>query len=293
MRLKDRPIKQKLTAIILLTSGVVLALTCAAFFASEVLTFRRAMIQNLSTLAQVIAANSTAALAFDNEKDAKEMLAALKAEPHVVAVGLYDKDGKLFSRYPQNLPVDAFPAAPEKDGYRFEHSHLAAFQPVVQGSKRMGTLYLKSDIGAMYERLRLYAGIVGLVVSASILVAYPLSKTLQKQISKPILDLAETAKAVSERRDYSVRATNPGNDELGLLTDAFNQMLTQIQEQTGALRQSEERVRAVLNAAISAVFVIDTGDKITDWNARAEKMFGWMRCDAIGRDLADTIIPAR
>ncbi len=239
--LRDRPIKQKLTAIILLTSVVVLALTCAAFFAYEIVTFRRAMVQNLSTLAQVIAANTTAALAFENESDAKEMLAALKAEPHVVAVGLYNKDGKLFCTYPSNLPADAFPAAPDKDGYRFEHSHLAAFQPVVQGRKRMGTLYLKSDLRAMYERLRLYAVIVGLVIGAAIIVAYTLSKSLQKQISKPILDLAETAKAISERRDYSVRAAKPGNDELGLLTDAFNQMLTQIQEQTGALRESEKR----------------------------------------------------
>src|SRR6266850_3943249 len=239
MLLKDRPIKQKLTAIILLTCGVVVALTCAAFFAYEFLTFRQAMTQNLATLGKVIAANSTAALAFENQEDAREILAALKAERHIVAVGLYDKEGKLFSRYPGNLPANAFPSSPEKDGYRFEHSHLAAFQPVVQGSKRMGTLYLKSDLGAMYERFRLYGGIVGLVIGASLLVAYTLSKQLQKQISGPILDLAETAKAISERGDYSVRATRLGQDEMGLLTDAFNQMLTQIHEQTGALSQRE------------------------------------------------------
>src|SRR5882762_2733043 len=163
MRLKDKPIKQKLMAIILLTSGVVVALTCAAFFAYEFFTFRRAMTQNLSTLGEVIAANSTAALAFENEDDAREMLAALKAEPHIVGACLFTKDGRLFSKYPATLPIEALPAAPGKDGYRFEQSHLIAFRPVVQGHKRMGTLYLKSDIGAMYERFQLYAGIVVLV----------------------------------------------------------------------------------------------------------------------------------
>src|SRR5918996_537334 len=146
MSLKDMPIQRKLITILLLTSGVVLLLTCAAFFAYEFLTFRQAMVRQLTTLGEVIAANSTAALAFRNQNDAKEMLAALKAERHIVSACLYDQEGRLFSTYPENLSADAFPAAPEKDGYRFAHSHLTAFQPVVQGSKRLGTLYLKSDM---------------------------------------------------------------------------------------------------------------------------------------------------
>ena len=125
------------------------------------------------------------------------------------------------------------------------------------------------------------------------MVAYALSRVLQRQISQPILALAETAKAVSDRRDYSVRATKLGTDELGLLTDAFNHMLTQIQEQNVVLRESEERVRAVLNSALSAVVVIDAGGKITDWNARAETVFGWTRREALGQELAETIIPPR
>jgi PAS domain-containing protein len=105
--------------------------------------------------------------------------------------------------------------------------------------------------------------------------------------------VAETAKAVSDRRDYSVRAKKLGQDELGLLTDAFNHMLTQIHEQNGDLRESEERVRAVLNSAISAVVVVDSEGKITDWNARAERIFGWTHPEALGRDLAEAIMPPR
>src|SRR5687768_12396440 len=126
MSLKDQPIKRKLTLIILLTCGVVVALTCAAFMACEVLSFRRTMTQNLTTLGQVIAANATAALAFENQEDAHEVLAALRAERQIVAASLYDKDGKLFSHYPANLAADAFPSGPRNDGYRFEHSHLIA-----------------------------------------------------------------------------------------------------------------------------------------------------------------------
>src|SRR5258705_1579108 len=160
MSFKDTPIQRKLMTMLLLTSGAVLLLTCAAFFAYEFLTFRQAMVRQLSTLGEIIADNSTASLAFDNQDDAREILAALKAERHIVAACLYDKQGALFSTYPEHLPADAFPAAPEQDGYRFESSHLVAFHPVVQGNKRLGTLYLKSDMGAMYERSRLYGGIV-------------------------------------------------------------------------------------------------------------------------------------
>src|SRR6266849_3589567 len=293
MLLKDTPIRRKLMTMILLTSGVVLLLTCASFFAYEFVTFRQTTIRHLSSLGEIIAANSTAALAFENQEDAKEILAALKAERHIVAASLYDKNGKLFSKFPADLPAGAFPAAPDKDGYRFARGHLAAFHPVAQGNKRLGTLYLKSDMGAMYERFRLYGGIVVLVIALSFLVAYLISRSLQKQISQPILALAETARAISERRDYSVRATELGTDELGLLTDAFNQMLTQIHEQDRTVRESEGRLRAVLNAAMSAVVVMDSGGKITDWNARAEQMFGWTLREAVGRELAETIIPPR
>src|SRR5882672_1604321 len=245
MAFKNTPIQRKLMTILLLTSGAVLMLTCAAFFACEFLTFRQSTVQQLSTLGEIIAANSTAALAFDNQDDAKEILSALRAERHIVAASLYNKEGKPFSQYPPNMPADAFPAAPEKDGYRFEHSHLAGFQPVMHNGKRLGTLYLKSDMGAMYERLRLYSGIALLVVVASLLVAYLISRTLQRQISQPILALAETARSVSDHRDYSVRAKKFGQDEIGQLTDGFNQMLSGIQEREKALQdENAERKRA-------------------------------------------------
>lgn len=293
MLFKNTPIRRKLMTVILLTSGAVLLLTCLAFFVYEFLTFRQTTVRHLSTLGKIIAANSTAALAFDDQNDANEILAALQAERHIVAAGLYDEEGNLFSHYPTDLSVHAFPSTPEREGYRFEDSYLTGFQPVVQGDKHLGTLYLKSDMGAMYERFQLYSSIAVLVIVVACLLAYLLSQTLQRQISRPILALAETARAVADRKDYSVRATKVDEDELGLLTDAFNHMLMQIQEQNQALRESHVRVRAVIDSALSAVVVIDSQGRINDWNPRAEKMFGWPRDEVLGRELAETIIPLR
>src|SRR5688572_24632153 len=247
MLFKDMPIRRKLMRIIFLISGIVLLVTCITFFIYEFYAFRKTTVEKLSTIGKIISANSTAALAFDNQDDAKEILAALKTEPHIVAAGLYDENGYLFSRYSSDTGINVVPAKPGLEGYHFIHSHLEGFQPVMLESRQLGTLYLKSDLGAMYERLRLYGLIVALVVSLSFLLAYLLSTILQKNISTPVLALAETAKVISNEKDYSVRAVKIGNDEVGALTDAFNNMLEQIQDQTRALQeqQRQEQVKMI------------------------------------------------
>ncbi len=248
---RDRPIRRKLMTMILVTSGVVLALTCAAFIGYELLTFRGTAARQLETLGEIIAAESTGAVAFDNQRDATEILSALKAERHIVAACLYDSTGRIFARYPANAPDRDFPPQPLADGYRFSDGFLVGFTPVVQvaGSDRFGTLHLRSDMAAMWERLRLYGLIAALVVVLASAVAYGLSQTFQRQISQPILALADTARAISDRRDYAVRAQKHGDDELGVLTDAFNHMLTQIQEQNRLLEQRVRERTAELEAA--------------------------------------------
>jgi signal transduction histidine kinase/ActR/RegA family two-component response regulator len=250
MAYNDTPIRRKLMAMVLITSAVVVVLTCAAFLGYERLTFPRTAVRQLTTLGQITAASSTGALAFDTPHDAADILNALKAERHIRAAALYDSQGALFARYPADAPDGAFSARPQSDGFRFVDGRLDGYVPVIQakGSQRLGTLYLTSDLEELYDRMRLYSGIACLAIAMSSLVAYPLSRMLQGQISRPILALAETAKAVSDRRDYSVRAQNLGRDELGLLTDAFNHMLEQIHEQNGALQQAYDDLRQTQQA---------------------------------------------
>jgi len=292
--------------IILLTTVMTLLLMRAVFFTYEFLTFRQATLLQLSTIARVIAANSTAALTFDNSDDAEEILGALKAESHISAAALYDKSGRLFAKYPADVPESAFPAAPDKAGYHFQDHTLIGFQPIVQDNKRLGTLYLRLDTGLIMQKwFQNSIGITFVVIVIALMAAYLISKRLQKQISQPILALAQTAKAISDHRDFSVRATKVGEDELGLLTDAFNQMLAEIQVQDQAirrditererveemLRSSEAHLQTVVENLDEGVIVSDLDGHILQWNRAALKLHGYSDSDQDRRrftELVDT-----
>ena len=245
MAFRDMPIRNKLMVSIVLTSVIVLLLTGISFLTYEFLAFKRITARQLSTLGQITAVNSTAALAFNNEGDAQEILAALQLQGHVEAVALYDADGALFSRYPADLPSILIPPSPGMDGYRFEGlSRFIGFEPVVEGDRRLGTLYLKVDTGStMTEWLGDSIRIALLVMAFMVLTAYLLSRWLQRQISLPILSLADTARQISEDRDFSRRARKYGNDEVGQLSDGFNQVLAGIQEREGALQNANQSIR--------------------------------------------------
>jgi two-component sensor histidine kinase/uncharacterized membrane protein affecting hemolysin expression len=234
----DLSIRRKLMVIMLSTSGLVLLLTAVVFVSYEWLTYRRSLVQNVTTLAQVVAENSTAALAFRSPADAREVLGALKAERTVVAAVLYDNDGKLFAFYPDNLSPKFFPNKLQDTGFHFESQHLLIFQPVVQAQQRYGTLYIKAGLGGIYKSLRSYAELVILIFVISLFAAFLISTFLQKSISAPVQSLASAAQQVSENHDYSIRVAEPSKDELGMLTKTFNEMLARIQETDAGLRKA-------------------------------------------------------
>jgi signal transduction histidine kinase len=242
--LSDTPIKRKLMLMMLLTSSLALLLMGSILITYELLTFRRSLVADVSVLAQIIGSNSTASLAFQDPKSAQEILAALSAEKQVSAAAIYDQHGRIFAQFPAAAAASEFPAAPRGDGYRFQKAHLAMFRPILQQGQRLGTIYLLADLNEVYSRISVYSGLLMLIGACSFLTAIILSSRLQRRVSLPILELAKVASAVSERQDYSVRGTKYGADEIGQLTDAFNQMLTRIGETTDDLSRAKEAAEA-------------------------------------------------
>jgi signal transduction histidine kinase/ActR/RegA family two-component response regulator len=250
--LRNVPIKRKLMVVILLTSGFAILLMGSALITYELVTFRSALTNNIEVLAQIIGSNSTAALAFDDRQNANEILRALAAENQITAAAIYDRNGRVFASFPEWITPTQLPQVPGPDGHRFNRFQLVMVQPIFQEGARLGTIYLHADLGQMYRRVTVY-GILLLVVGVcSFLGAMALSAALQHSISLPILELAKVATAVSDRNDYSVRAAKHGADEIGYLTDSFNQMLARLGESNAALSSSEERLRLALEAAEAA-----------------------------------------
>jgi len=241
--LRNLPVKRKLMVVILLTSSVALLLMGSALIIYERIAFRHALAVNMNVLAQIIGSNSTAALAFDDPKNAREILGALLAENQVKAAAIYDRNGRIFATFPDRVPLEQFPTRPGPDGHKFDRRELVMFEPIFQQGTRLGTIYLQADLGAMYSRFRVYGLLLLLVGVCSTLAAMALLARLQRRISSPILELAKVATAVSRDHDYSVRATKQGRDEVGQLTDAFNEMLARIGESRAALAASEEDLR--------------------------------------------------
>jgi PAS domain S-box-containing protein len=60
-----------------------------------------------------------------------------------------------------------------------------------------------------------------------------------------------------------------------------------------SLKDSAQRTQLIVDTALDAVIAINRQGAITEWNPQAEAMFGWQRADALGRELAELVIPER
>ncbi|HYG21922.1 MAG TPA: PAS domain S-box protein [Verrucomicrobiae bacterium] len=274
MRLQDLPIRRRIMAAIMLTSMTVVFLTVAAFMIYDLTTLRRTMARDFTTLARVLADNSSAALAFQNDIDARKVLASVTAEPQIVAAALYDADGSLFVFHPPELDTASLPKNPTPIPYQFSRHDVVLVQPVMEATARYGTLYLKADLRMFYSRLKLYAVLSIIILASAVIVAFALSNRLQRHVSEPILELAGAAQRVSKLADYSVRVPLSSAGEIGLLTSAFNQMLTRIQEQTVAIQESENRLRIALEASRTGTWDWDIAVSRVRWDERNAALFG-------------------
>jgi PAS domain S-box-containing protein len=287
----NNSIKRKVMRVIMLASIAVLLVAAMAFMIFDLVTFRQTMVQNLRTQARMIAENSSAALAFKNESDATNVLASLKSEPHITAAAFYDSQGKVFAKYPATISDSDLPGEPEKEGHHFSRSHLTLFQEIDQGGTPMGTLYLQSNLTALSQRLQLYGAISSIIVAGSLFVAFWLSNLLQRRISDPIIGLAEMVRKISEQHNYSLRAPALSDDELGLLTDSFNDMLERIQTSDSALRASEAQFRLVTNQAPVLLAHIDLNYCYKFVNRAYAHHYGFKPEEIIGKTAIEVVGP--
>ncbi len=249
LNLRDRPIRQKIMLVIMLISGVVLLFAFAALFYFQAHTLRQQSAHELAVVGEITAHNCAAAVMFKDEDAAAQILAGLKTMPQIVSARLEPMDRQRLAFFGSGRDEIEIRSARVQAGFQIDGNRILLAQPVLLNGKREGTLYLLADLHAMTSQLlRLYGGIFALVLAASLLFAFVLSSQFQQFITNPILSLARTARAIADDNDYSVRAQKVCGDELGVLTDAFNQMLAQIQSQDRALHGAQQKLEEQVDA---------------------------------------------
>src|SRR5713101_7262505 len=311
LRVRDYSISAKLTWMNMLVSGAALLLACAAFVAYDLVTFRETLMQNLSTQAQIVGGNSVSALLFNDPSAAEKTLSALETSPNIVSAGIYTADGQPFAAYrrdhvSQPVSLPPMPAAQSQILW-LKDQQIALVRPIVFQGKPTGSVYIRSDLRELIDRLKRYVIIVTAVLLASLLLALLTSSIFRRAIADPIVRLAETARTVSRDKIYSVRApTTRNRDELAILIGTFNEMLAQIQERDTALQseiaertktekalhESQDRLTGILGSATDAIITVDRQQCIVLFNAAAEKMFLCPAAEALGQSI-ERFMPQR
>jgi PAS domain S-box-containing protein len=283
----DLPIRYKLRVAFLGTILGALLLACGTFVIYDMISFRRSLANNLTVLADALGNNSTAALRFAGEtesakSDAEETLRALAFKHAVVSGCLYNADGELFASYIRQPGHEETPRVLGPDGIRFDGNFLTIVRPIVLDGKRIGSIYLKSTQEELNQHFKSYVVISGLVFLCVSLLAFGLSTALRHLILRPISDLADATKQITDRKDYSVRVQERTKDEMGMLAHAFNEMLAGIQERESALHsanealhESEERLNFALEKSHTGGWDLDLVSHTAYRSLEHDRIFGY------------------
>jgi signal transduction histidine kinase len=247
-RRQNYSLATRLTRMNLLVSGAVLCIAALAFFSYDLFSFRQNLIRNLDAEAQIVGDNSVSALTFNDPQSATTTLASLQSSPDVLAAQLTANDGTIFARYgaaDQGSTEPHLLAADEDERSWPSGSRVLLAHRIVFQGKSVGVVYITAQLTEIGQRARHYFLIASIILLFCMAAAVIISSASRRLIAEPIIALADTALLVSRYQDYSVRADiRSDSDEIVILIDAFNTMLTQIGERDAALTQARDQLEA-------------------------------------------------
>lgn len=238
-----RSIQKTLQLVLLITSCSALLLATVGFAVNDWFTSREQMKERMRAQATIIGNNSVAALMFNDEQSAAKTLATLESESDIVGAVLFTAGGMSFAHYRrdvtngENMQLES---AGDLSGRIFVQA------PIRYDGEVIGSIQLIADnSGWLQQQLFRLGTVFGLFI-ISLVVALLFAQRLQRVVTEPVLALAGTARRISKRRDYSLRAEKLSRDEIGVLVDDFNEMLNQIQVRDAELQKNhahlEEKV---------------------------------------------------
>jgi signal transduction histidine kinase len=244
---RDISIRYKITLLLLMVVSIVLLAVSIANVIGEVRSTRGSLVTKYSTLAKIVAAQSGAALSIADidPSTAQEILDDLAIEPSIVYAALIGLNGHEVVHYPSDSSDGSAPHDVEDLGARFtEDGFLDVMQEVrLNNASLVGHIYLRASTEELRVQVYQTILIASVVYILALAIALLLSFTLQRLISTPVLQLAELTRQVSTEHNYTLSAEHQGNDELGVLCQGFNSMLSEIRRRDDELMRSNDELR--------------------------------------------------
>jgi len=247
-QIRRASIRRKLMMVTMATATVTLVLALALGITVDYVGFRRALAEDFNSTTRVIAANTTAALAFDDRDSAKEVLSALAFKDAVAYACLYNASGALTASHSASGRVCDTTAPLATTAPTFVDGRVVVARSIEFNDQRLGTLYVESSARPLQSRLASYLVVTGLVIVVCFLASLALSALLQRVISGPIVGLAAIARRVTQDKDFQLRARKDGDDEVGGLVDDFNAMLSEIQIRDQMLQTHRDQLEEQVDA---------------------------------------------
>ncbi len=252
-RSRQRSLSARLIRMNLVVSSTVLLLAALGFFFYDLVTFRNNLIHNLDSDAEIVGDSSVSALLFNDPQSAENTLGGLRRSPDVLSAVLTANDGSVFARYgaPDRVGSGSHRLAPgEADRVWLSGTHVFLAHRVIFQDKPVGVVYISAVLEEVGHRARQYFLIACVIVLFCMGAAFFISSMSRRLVEQPIIALAETAVRVSRDQDYSVRARiHTDSREIAILVDAFNTMLTQIEDARTHLEARVEQRTVELRAA--------------------------------------------
>ncbi len=253
----DWPLKHKLSSIVIFVSGLLISLMAIVITIDKNYTYRSKLVKHTIVMAEIIGANSTAALTFRDTETAYEILTALKAEKELITACIYDAEGIIFTSYFNELfyqfnPTSAMPPKlnPEVSlsEPNFSKRYFELIQPIRLDNRVIGYIALRTDLVSLNAQLQLFVMLIILFGLTLFGFGAVICARLNRTIVGPVSLLAAAMQQIPIDQNFNMRVTKQYNDEIGVLIDGFNSMLDQIQKRDGEIAQYQNHLEELVES---------------------------------------------
>ncbi len=234
------PLHRKLIVMTLAVSASALVAAVGGLMLFEVARYRTVAWDDAKGMAQVFAENTAAALVFNDAEAARQVVASAGVRSAVSVVCVYRLDASVLASFSRTEPA----RCPTEPADRQDWGTVASVAPVVRNGSVVGSVYVERTLSDLGAQIAAIAAAGGLMLLTAAFLAFALAQRLQGLISRPIVMLAEAARAIGRDERREIPSIDAAPDETGALVTAFDDMVRRLVSSNDALRlEVEERRR--------------------------------------------------